>query len=107
MKSLPVIACTLDPAARRLRGTEWAGVLRRATARDEIACGARYVFPADDALERRVRDLAAAEGQCCSFYRFELERTAASLTMTVTAPPEAQGALRQLFAPRHEPGSPA
>ncbi len=60
--------------------------------------GVRYSFPAADELERRVRELAAAEQGSCSFLEFAVARVGNEIVMTVTAPPEVQEALRLIFS---------
>ena len=97
MNVSPQAACTLDAAARRERYAEWEAVLRQAVQREEIAGGARYRFPAGEDLERRLRALAAAELECCSFYDLAVARREDSVELTVTAPPAAQDRLRSLF----------
>ncbi len=44
-----------------------------------------------------MRDLAAAEWDCCAFFRFDVAHAGDEVELTVVAPPEAQAALRFLF----------
>jgi MerR family copper efflux transcriptional regulator len=93
---LPLIACTLDGADQKQRLADWASLLREASRREETAGGYRYSFAAE--LEPRVRSLTAAEQECCSFLHLELVRTGEELELTVTAPPEAEAAVRFVFS---------
>ena len=75
--------CTLKPDQRAARLADWGDLLGHATSRDE----ARFTFPPDPALAGRIAQLAAAETQCCSSFRFELAITAAELTLRIDASP--------------------
>jgi hypothetical protein len=97
MASLPLIACTLSADGQRGRLADWRALLATATSRTAIAGGARYAFEAGDAAEARVRRLAAAEQDCCSFFDLAVERSGESIELRVTAPAEAHDALRFLF----------
>jgi MerR family copper efflux transcriptional regulator len=93
---LPLIACTLDASDQKQRLADWASLLREASRREKTGGGYRYSFAAE--LEPRVRALAAAEKECCGFLDFELVRTGDELELTVTAPPDADAALRFVFS---------
>ena len=97
-EQLPLIACSLDAAGQQARLSDWAKLLRQAAAREATAGGVRYSFPAANELERRIRDLAAAEQGCCSFLEFAVSRTGGEIEMTVTAPADGQDALRFIFS---------
>ena len=58
------------------------------------------MFFASDGIEARVRALAEAEQECCTFLKFAVTPTSAGIDMTVSAPVDGQEALRFLFAPR-------
>lgn len=95
METLPLVACSLSAGGQRDRLAEWKTLLAAATSRKELGTGVRYRFPA--ALTERVRALAAAEHECCSFLRFDLTETGDGLVMTVEADRTAQAALRFVF----------
>ena len=95
--NLPLVACSLEAGDQRSRLAEWEQLLAQSTAREDTATGALYSFVATDELERRIRDLAAAEQACCSFLEFQVAREDDELMMNVTAPAEAQDALRFIF----------
>jgi hypothetical protein len=98
MPNLPLIACSLSVDRQHARLAEWQELLATATSRAEIDGGARYVFaPAGETVEKRLRRLAQAEQECCSFFDFVLERTPQGVVLSVTAPVEAQEAIRFLF----------
>ncbi len=99
-EQLPLIACSLDGVGQQARLSDWAELLRQATSREATGDGrrVRYSFAAADGLERRIRDLAAAEQACCSFLGFAVSRTGGQIEMTVTAPSDGQDALRFIFS---------
>jgi hypothetical protein len=98
MPDLPPIACSLSGDGQYARLAEWQELLATATSRAEIDGGARYVFaPAGELVEKRLRRLAQAEQECCSFFDFVVQRTSQRVVLGVTAPVEAQEAFRFLF----------
>jgi len=66
--------------------------------RERIPGGARLMFTGSDDTELALRDLIAAEADCCPFLRFDLERGDDELRLDVTGPEEAQPMLAELFA---------
>jgi hypothetical protein len=94
---LPLVACSLEAGDQQSRLAEWKQLLAQSTAREDTETGALYSFVATDELERRIRDLAAAEHACCSFLEFQVAREDDEVLMSVTAPAEAQDALRFIF----------
>jgi hypothetical protein len=97
MASLPLIACTLSADGQRARLADWRALLATAAGRTAIDGGARYTFEAGDQAEASLRRLAAAEQGCCPFFDFAVVRSGESIELRVTAPAEAQDALRFLF----------
>jgi hypothetical protein len=97
-EQLPLIACSLDAGGQQARLSDWAELLSQAAASEATDDGVRYSFAAGDELEKRIRDLAAAEQACCSFLEFAVSRTGAQVEMIITAPPEGQDALRFIFS---------
>jgi hypothetical protein len=93
--SLPVIACSLDADGYRQRLDEWKSLLARAEAREDLKGGVRFLFRSD--LTERVRALAAAEQECCSFFRFGLAEADDSLVLTVETDENNDDALRYIF----------
>ena len=93
----PLIACSLDGKGQRARLEDWAELANTATSREELPDGFRYTFAGDDDLEARIRELAAAEQDCCSFLRLEVTRIADQIEMTVKAPADGLEALRFIF----------
>jgi hypothetical protein len=67
------IACTLDRSAFRGRMNEFGALFRDAlVARERTGDGLRFRFANRDDVEARVRDLAARELECCSFFEFAI-----------------------------------
>jgi hypothetical protein len=56
-----------------------------------------YVFRPVSVFAQRVRDLATAEGACCTFLDFEIVEQSDEVWLTVTSPPTGQAALRPIF----------
>jgi hypothetical protein len=57
-----------------------------------------YVFRPASLFAQRIRDLAAAEHDCCTFLDFEIIEEGDELRLTVTTHPAGQAALRFIFA---------
>jgi hypothetical protein len=99
MPELP-IACTLTPDAKtdRLRLID---DLRRDAliAREPTGAGARLRLRDTPDVERRARELVAAESQCCAFLTFELSRADGELVLDVSGPPDARPVVELFFAP--------
>jgi hypothetical protein len=97
MPDLP-IACTLSPGELQDRLelveelTEDAPV-----AREPIAGGIRARFRAGPGVERRVRELAAAEARCCAFLDFAVRVEPDAVLLDVTGAPDALPAIRELL----------
>ena len=93
--NLPVIACSLTGDGQRERLNEWKSLLAAAQSREQHRTGMRFRFRAD--LTERIRTLAAAEHECCSFLRFDLTEAEGALVLTVEADETGQDALRFIF----------
>jgi DNA-binding transcriptional MerR regulator len=99
----PAIACTLDAEGMGGRVAAWAALLDAdgdelagVVARTAIDGGVRLAFgPHADVAE--VARLAAAEQDCCRFFRFTLAIDAGGVTLDVQAPPEAIDVVTALF----------
>jgi DNA-binding transcriptional MerR regulator len=80
-------ACTLSGDGQAARFAEWAKLLAHATGRADADGGADITFPADPDLAGRLAALAAREQECCAFFAFTLDMTAAgNITLRVRAP---------------------
>lgn len=103
MPDLP-IACTLSPdglAARR----SWVDALAADALLDRAATasGLRVRLLDTPDVERRVRELVAAESQCCPFLDIELGREDGALVLYVSGPEGAEPVNAMLFAPDGPP----
>jgi len=76
---------------------EWEHVLDAVRSRHEIAGGLRLTFESDGPIGR-VAEMAVAENQQCSFFRFALTVDNRGPALEVAAPPENRDALYALFA---------
>ena len=92
----PPIACTLEAGDVPLRVAEWQDVLASVTAREPIHNGVRLVL-APGTPVGPVADLAAAEQQCCAFFRFAMTIDGRGAALEVTAPPDAAQIVEDLF----------
>lgn len=93
------IACTLTPDHMRGRMSLIDALAADALlARETIDGGLRVRFRDDPGTERRVRDLAAAESQCCAFLRFDVHSDHQTVVLDITGSVEAQPAIMELFA---------
>jgi MerR family copper efflux transcriptional regulator len=93
------IACSLTPAEAGARTDQTAAIAGRALVRREPTPGGeRLVFEDDAEIEAELRDLIAAEAQCCPFLEMELRRVGETLELDVTGPAEARPIIEELFA---------
>jgi hypothetical protein len=92
------IACTLAPDQLRGRMALVDTLASDALlAQGPIDGGVRARFRDEPGIERRVRELAAAESQCCAFLRFDVHRDGQALLLDITGSPEAQPAIKEFF----------
>src|SRR4051812_34101646 len=93
------IACTLSAADYRTRRATIGQIANDSLrARERIEAGARFTFSACASTEAALRDLIAAERECCPFLRMELVRDGDALILDVTGADEAQPVIAQLMA---------
>jgi MerR family copper efflux transcriptional regulator len=90
------IVCTLDGSAMPARLEDWQAVLRHVTVRAAIPDGLRLGFGADAPLGEMAM-LAAAEHECCAFFRFAITVDERGVALEVTAPTDAQPLIDELF----------
>jgi MerR family copper efflux transcriptional regulator len=91
------IACSLPPAAFRERRASIDQMVGDALrSRERIDGGLRATFSAE--AEPALRDLIAAEAECCPFLRMDLTRSGDAVVLDVTGPNEAQPLLAEMFA---------
>ena len=50
-------------------------------------------------IERRTRDLVAAESACCAFLDFALDREGGDLVLDISGPEDARPVIEMFFAP--------
>ena len=99
MSELP-IACTLTPD-----GTTARLALIDALAADGVIDrtptdgGLRVRLRDMPGIERRTRELIAAESRCCAFLDFTLDRHGGELLLHISGPPDARPVIDMFFAP--------
>jgi hypothetical protein len=93
------IACTLSPNQMRDRMTFIDELVADALLdQHEIEGGVRSRFRDAPDVERRIRELVAAESNCCAFLSFAVGRDDGELWLDITGAPEAKPAIEQFFA---------
>jgi hypothetical protein len=99
MTDLP-IACTLtsDAMTDRLALIEKLAV-DGLIARESTDAGLRVRLRDTEDVERRARELIAAESSCCSFLTFSLERVDGELVLEIVGPDDARPIIDLFFAP--------
>ena len=99
MPELP-IACTLTPDGMTARlalidALSADGLLDR-TPTD---AGLRVRLRDTPDIERRTRELVAAESKCCAFLDFDLGREDGELVLDISGPEDARPVIEMFFAP--------
>ena len=100
----PPIACTLTSDAM----TDRLAFIERLAqdgliARDSSDAGLRVRLRDTEDVERRTRQLIAAESSCCPFLTFRLERVDGELVLQIGGPDDAQPVIDLVFAPAPPP----
>ena len=99
------LECTLSGDAQTARFAEWADLLTRTTGKTDADGGADVTFPADPDLAGQLAALAMREKECCSFFAFTLDMTAAaSITLHVRAPQGAEPLVAACWASHESKG---
>jgi hypothetical protein len=98
MTDLP-IACTLTPDGMTARlalidALASDGLLDRTT----TDAGLRVRLRDTPEIERRTRDLVAAESKCCAFLDFDLGREGDTLVLAISGPEDARPVIDMFFA---------
>ena len=93
------IACTLTPDGMTARLTlidalAADGLIER-TATD---AGLRVRLRDSPEIERRTRELVAAESECCAFLDFRLDRDDGELVLDISGPEDARPVIEMFFA---------
>jgi MerR family copper efflux transcriptional regulator len=92
-----LIACSLSSGEAKDRAQEWARLLERGGAELAPVTDGLRIALRDDSVGTELDGLMAAERECCPFMSMHVERVDGVLTLTVTAPAEAQPLLAELF----------
>jgi hypothetical protein len=96
-------ACTMPTAERPLRLAEFDDLFATAVRSVERrGADVRMHLAGGEGLVDRVRDLAARETECCSFFTFAIAGTDADLTLDISVPPARQEILGALAARAEE-----
>lgn len=92
-------ACTLPSVEQPFRLAEFDAMLAGATQAERLGeQRLRVSLAAETGLEERVRDLAARESDCCSFFEFDITAHQAGLVLDVRVPAEHANILDALQA---------
>ncbi len=79
-------ACSLDGSELDDRIEAWREVVARATSRDVDNDRVVAVYPKDAQLLGQLRELIAAEAECCSFLLFDVEETPDAIVTELRLP---------------------
>jgi hypothetical protein len=90
------IACTLQPPDIQNRLDAWQAALAPVVARELIDTGVRLVLPSSTSLPL-LAELAAAEQECCTFFRFAITVDSRGIALEVTAPAHAINLVYSVF----------
>jgi hypothetical protein len=86
----PTYACSLDDEQLAARREDWKALDRRALVRTEASDGGRLlVYRGGEETAQALRVLIDAEGECCSFLDFRIDRLGDEVRVAVSFPPEA------------------
>jgi hypothetical protein len=97
MRNAP-IACSLNATAMSTRLDDFANLATHAALeRRTTADGVQVQLRASPTIERRTRELVAAEASCCPFLDFDLRREDGALVLDIAGPPEARPVIDALF----------
>jgi hypothetical protein len=91
------IACTLGAADFKVR-VGWIRGLSAKSLRSHHSNGLMLELTYDRCAAADVHEFVRREQACCGFLRFDVRESADAVHLTITAPPEAQGAADELFA---------
>jgi DNA-binding transcriptional MerR regulator len=92
----PPIACTLAAKDMGQRMSDWQDLLALVTGRTTLDGGVRLTFAPATPLDR-IAALAAAEQDCCNFFRFALTVDERGTGLEVRAPADAQDLVTAVF----------
>jgi hypothetical protein len=95
------IACTLTPGGMTARRAVIDALAADGLiARTPTTSGLRVRLRDSPEIERRTRELVAAESQCCAFLDFTLGREDADLVLDISGPEDARPVIEMFFAPQ-------
>lgn len=101
MTPMPPVTCALSPEdLRARRGELLPGLATRAERIEHVPGGIRLHMPATPDAVASIAHVVDAERHCCRFLCFTItpEPDPGAVTLTVTAPPDAQLLLSRLVA---------
>jgi hypothetical protein len=96
MREIP-IACTLDRTQTRQRGDDIRALGRAALT--TVERGERHVvlrFRPDPEIREQVKEIVAAESECCAFLDFTITHDRDATVVTIVSPPEGAPVMREL-----------
>jgi hypothetical protein len=94
METPQPLTCTLDGPDLVNRIEAWREVVARATTRRVEDGRVVAVYPKDAQILARLRELIAAEAECCSFLHFRLEETPDAILTELRLPEELPDSMR-------------
>jgi hypothetical protein len=94
METPQPLTCTLDGPDLVNRIEAWREVVARAKTRRVEDGRVVAVYPKDAQILDRLRELVAAEAECCSFLRFSVEETPDAILTELRLPEELPDSMR-------------
>ncbi|MDQ3964549.1 MAG: hypothetical protein M3277_11670 [Actinomycetota bacterium] len=83
-------ACTLDRTKLAERIADWREVSSQAISRRVETDRITSTYPSDPQLLKRLRDLIAAEEECCAFLHFTIQEGERQTVVELAFPPDAR-----------------
>ena len=91
--------CTLDASELVERIAEWREVSSQAISRSVEAEKITSRYPSDPELLKRLRQLIAAEAECCAFLRFTIQEGEHQTVVELAFPAEARPLIEAVTSP--------
>ena len=90
--------CTLESTELIDRTAQWREVTSKALSRKVEPDRITSIYPLDDKLLSRLRELIAAEADCCSFLKFKISTGEDHTVVQVTFPEHARSLVETVMA---------
>ena len=99
------LACSLSGSELGDRVREWQQIASRATSRRVEETCIVSTYPRDEQLLKQLRDLIAAEAECCSFMRFDVQERPDEVVVRLSVPEGMSDALASMLGAVTDPAT--